>query len=268
MRVRILIALVMAAVCAESASAATYLPGFVWNRSTDFTGGTIAYGTAGNPNNDSQGNATWYYEGAQGGNLASANPWYAQSRSLLVWSPGTNQWRAGTADQAPEVGQTQMSMNDINFTFASPIVRWQNPTGQSILTNIDFDTDMISFRHDADSYDAELAVVQYHALSNTYDVLWSDTRTLPHNGLIQSGPRIDLANVAIAPGDSVLFTTRVKLDSPLGGNGSIAWFDAAQLTLEPASAVPLPSAAWSGLGLLGVMMGLKRMKRGGQAQRS
>jgi len=237
------------AVC--PALADSYTPGFVWNRSADWVPGTVNDATAGNPNNDSKGNPTWYYEQSQGGSLSSANPWYSQPRSSLVWSADTQQWRAGTQDQDPSVAQTAMEQADINFTFASPVVRWQNPTGQSILANIDFGTDVVSGRVGSGSYNLELAVVEYRALTNSYDVLWTDSRTAPWNRQVQPGPSVDLPDVSIGAGDSILFTMRIAIDQPLSGNGSAAWIDGAQLTLEPSTAAaPLPRAAYAGITLL------------------
>jgi hypothetical protein len=137
-----------------------------------------------------------------------------------------------------------MEQADINFTFASPVVRWQNPTGQGLAANISFSTDVVSFRSGAGSYDLQLAVVEYLAASQSYQTLWSATRTTPWNGQIQAGSSVTLPNVDIGAGDSILFTMRINIDSPLGGNGSADWLDSASLT--QVSAVPEPSTFIAG----------------------
>lgn len=120
-----------------------------------------------------------------------------------------------------------MGQADINFTFASPVVRWQNPTRSSLVVDISVHTDVVSYRQDGNSKDLELAVVK---LSGTYSVLWSGTKTAPNNGVVQPGNPVTLKNISVGPGDALLFTHRNKLDTPLGGSGATAWFDAATIT--------------------------------------
>lgn len=241
---------------ATNVIAAPYTPGFTWAREADWTPGTTNDSTAGNPDDDSLGNPTWRYERAIGGPLGSANVWYAQARSALVWRNG--QWRVDSADRSPAIAQDAMSQADINFTFDSPIARWQNPTGVTQLVDVSVDTDVISFRADSGSTDLELAVVRLNAATSTFDLLWSETRNAPHNSVLQPGAASTLFGVSVAAGDSVLFTYRNLLDSPRGGNGSTAWVDASTVTIVPEPA----SVAVLGLcGLLLVRVPRRRMTR-------
>lgn len=217
---------------AVSSAFASYGVGFEWVRQTDWTPGTIGNSTTGNPDDDSLGNPTWFYERSQGGNLASSNPWYAQPRNLQIWSNDTQQWRAGTSDQDPAMEPSLMEQTDVNFTFASPVVLWQNPTGSSLTVNIGVGTNVRSNRIDSNSEEIELAIVEVSS-GSVFNVLWSSTETAPDNGVIQIGSPVVLSNVSLSAGDGILFTSRIKQDSPMSGNGSVDWFDAASITIVP-----------------------------------
>ena len=258
----VLIATIVAGLVTAPASAG-YVTGFQWVRSTDWTPGTVNNSALGNPDGDAMGNPTWYYERSLGGNLASANPWYAQPRTPLIWRTGLQQWRAGTQDESPVVGSLNMAQADINFTFDSPIARWQNPTGSALVVDIGVDTDVVSFRHDANSTQLELAIVKMSG--STFTVLWSDTTIAPNNGVIQPGGPVTLQNVSLGANDALLFTYRNKLDTPLGGNGSTAWYDLASVTID-SMGVPLPASVWSGLGLLAGLAALKLLSHSRRSQ--
>src|SRR5688572_22780986 len=76
----------------KSSQASDYAPGFRWDRSEDWVPGTVPGSTAGNPAADKNGNPVWFYGYTTGGELGSANPWYAQELSPQVWSDG---WLTG-----------------------------------------------------------------------------------------------------------------------------------------------------------------------------
>jgi hypothetical protein len=202
-----------------------YGPGFVWSRYSDYSGGTTNGLINGNPNLDSLGNPTWYYQSAFGGSLSSGDPWYLHFVSRLVWNTANSQWRADAEGRDPAAGAYSMAQADaMGDGFRSPVVKWQNPTAESFSAVVCFGNDVVSQRTGPGAYSVEIAVVHVIASTAVYELLWSGSATTPWNGQVQHGPPVALG-VNIAAGDSILFTQRIGIDSPLPGHGSDGWFD-------------------------------------------
>lgn len=226
---------------------ADYPTGFQWVRSSDWLPGSLNDSLDGNPTPDSVGNPVWYYERCQGSDLASTVPWYSQPRSLQVWKEPGQRWHAKTIDGHPSESAEALEESDgIPFAY-SPVVRWQNPSGRSLLVDIYTGTDVQCFREGGGSQELELAIVK---LSGVYSVLWSTNRTVPNDGKLLPGPIVSLSSVSIEPGDAILFTYRNKQVQPQAGANHTAWFDAARIVVtEPTlTMVPAPHSillSWS-----------------------
>lgn len=106
----------------SAALAVDYTAGYLWNRSQQWTGGTVPGSTLGNPDDDTLGNPVWTHAISEGGGLGSATPWYSQPYSLLVWdnywygNGGSPVWARGYA--GPESDPSQ------NLNLNPPISRW------------------------------------------------------------------------------------------------------------------------------------------------
>lgn len=119
-------------------------PNAVWIRKLDWTDRPASdEGTTnGNPDDDAEGNPVWQYEVVQGGPFGSANPWYAQPGTLMVWDDswfgggGVWAWRpewspATTADYLPHNLDNWSGLPVPTWFTNMALVRWVNRTGRS-----------------------------------------------------------------------------------------------------------------------------------------
>lgn len=97
-----------------------------WRRIPQFTAG------GSNPAGDGFGNSVWQYEWTTGDALTSADPWWENPTTLMVWDPdwwgrGIGAWSRGD-NLSPMVNQTLLTHNLYTISHAyMPVVRWTNP---------------------------------------------------------------------------------------------------------------------------------------------
>jgi MYXO-CTERM domain-containing protein len=233
-----------------------------WTRATDWVNG-IAQGSTQNNPSPVGGMPTWQYEVVHGGALGSANPWYAQTGSLMTWDPawyhtGWGVWSNGN-DLNPPILPGRLIHNVHTSTFADiPLVRWLNPFGAgaqiTVAGTLTINWNGVNGLGRPD--DVDVVIARRNASDGSTSILYSTTVTKP-----QPFPSvgdsvmlpISLTHVVIGPGDSIVFTERGRQGlGPLG-----AWvnmYDAVTIT-----AVPGPGSL-ALLGLGGLVAGRRRRR--------
>ncbi len=267
-RARVIRAGLLCLSAAASAHAVAYESGFTWDRSNDWTPGTVPGSTIGNPDNDSRGNPVWqaaYVSG--GGGLASATPWYLQQRTLMVWDDewwpngeGSGRWaKAYLGDGVdnninPPIGRYGMS-HDLSPRKAEwesvPVATWINPLEQSALISVGGKFDLLwEGRNGSPDLDIEVAFVKF-AADGSHELLYSAVFENPNPNTYnhpfpQITTNVSIEPFVVRPGDSISFTARAA-NAPLASPDDkwILFRDDIKLTYV--TAVPEP-AAWAMLG--------------------
>lgn len=241
------------AICA-GAAAADYAPGFVWDRSADWTNGKLE-GYAwqnGNPDDDKNARAAWSYELVQtGGGLGDPKPWYAEPKSLLVWDAdwfggGYPVWAAGNNSNPNIAKTTIVHFIEGNYLGHAPLVRWINPTGATATVHITGNL-KVSWSGQGNlgtPVQADVAIVQVSP-KGQHTVLFSGTYDDPSPGDNNIGTKtvqVDLPGVVVPDGGSILIGVRgrsavngrwfamddnlkVTLDAVEGGGGCVPDID-------------------------------------------
>lgn len=243
-------------------AAGTAQAGQVWQRASNWVPGSTAGTTANNPG-PVNGSPAWQYEYTQGGGLGSANEWFKQPTQLMTWDPawyatGWGVWSKGN-NQNPPVLPSRLVHNVHPTTFGDiPVVRWLNPMGAA--TTIGLNGTMTVNWNGANGLgrpvNVDVVIAKHSAQTNTTSILFSTTVSKP-NPFPSVGDSvllpISLANVAISPGDSILFSHRGQTSvGPLG-----AWvnlYDNVSIT-----AVPAPGAA-ALLGMAGLLAARRKRR--------
>lgn len=240
-------------------SATSYTPGFVWDRSIDWTPGIVPGSSIGNPDDDKLGNATWMSEYVTGGGLGSLNPWYAQPGNLMVWD---NEWwpahfgvwargYAGVGDDNnlnPPVTQYGMA-HDISSTYGSwgyvPIVKWINPVGDGAILNIFGNADLIwEGTNGGPDLNFEISIARHH-VNGVVDLLYSNSFSNPNPSVVNRPfPKISipisLDAIRFNSGDQLSFSARL-LGGPLNTNDTKWGVFGDDFKLQLVSVVPEPS---------------------------
>ncbi len=249
-----LIVVSAAAFCA-GAMASDYSPGFVWDRSLDWTPGKVeGYSWQnGNPDDDKKDNPVWACEFAKGGGgLGDPNPWYKQPKTLMVWDAswyggGEGVWAQGN-NQHPPIYKTLLihvvqGQGDFENT---PLVRWINPAGADATVHITGNLKVYwAGQANLDvPLTCDVAVVSVSP-TGVYTVLFGASYDDPSPGDQNVGVKtvqIDLPGVVIPEGGSILIgvhgqtvqanrwfnmedNLKITLDALEGGGGCTADID-------------------------------------------
>lgn len=204
-----------------------YPLGFTWDREADWTPGTVASSSQGNPDDDANGQPTWNYEYATGDALASADPWYKSARTALVWDP--DWWGApGVWAKAVDVGGAAASDRLVHVLNAAgrdqiPVARWSNPSGEAQTLDI---TATVRFNWvNGASGDAEIALVNLTE-AGEFVPLYTATRNSSGGGWqILS---FSIPSLHVEAGGAILLSVRGQ-----GTTGSVALYDDVVLTIDP-----------------------------------
>lgn len=239
------------------ASAGDYDAGFVWRKADDYTAGTINNSTAGNPNLDKNGNPAWSYESFDKDLLN----W--DSSSLMVWRQNFRWVDAGDFVNISKWDQNVGLDTNWNTTGVDSLVRWTNPTGESIqvdmtgqLRNVWAGLDWVNggwSSYYVASPSAVRVILGYHDFSQgTSTLLIDNTYASPISADTRCNtwaecPYIDTSltrSISLDAGDSLFWTT-IPLGGAPGKNRWITTTDASvRITLtavvpEPVSAILL-----------------------------
>lgn len=273
-----------------SAHAAGYTPGYLWNRSQQWSGGVTPGSSLGNPDDDSLGNPTWVHETTSGGGLNSANPWYAQTSEKMVWdnywfgNGGQPVWAREYAGQ--ESGPAQnLNVNppisrwalthDVSVDFHSwqyvPQVRWLNPVGDGALVDIftysghPLTVEWTGGNGLSPNFDVEFAIAKFDASAGVYNLLYSQSLVNPAPGsqnppFSQASISFRLNSVRFDSGDSLVYSLRIVGDGPNGLN----WVNLYDhpLYMRLVSVVPEPSTSalmFCGLGVSALFVRRRRL---------
>lgn len=198
----------------------------VWNHCTEFVfpPGSAAGTTQGNPGPDSLGNLVWFHEYVTtGGALGSANPWYDEPASLLVWDPSwfgsTGKWVVGN-DFGTEIGAAGAThiygCSSLGCWFSyCPVRRWENLTGQALSLDVRGAPriEWSGINNVAGPVDVDMVVALRPAGSSMSTILVSTTVSKPTPGSSSNEyltVPVDLQGIVVAPGDSIVIAHRAR----------------------------------------------------------
>jgi len=237
--------------------AATYGPGFVWDRSVDYDAGTVHGLTLGNPNTDSQGVGVWRMESTNGGGdpLGGANPWYQDDTTIQVWD---NSWYGGGGVWArgdnvnPPMGQDSITMNVSNTGLrgTAPLVRWINPVHAGVELEITGEL-TVNWRGgggQSGNVDFDVVIAHVDKQNGTTSVLFGETFEKPHDDTTWESLSmpVDLLADGIGEGDEIIISAWGL------GTSSSTWPNLADdLSFELTAVVPEPAT----MGLLALAAG-------------
>jgi hypothetical protein len=247
----------------------SYESGYVWDRSTDWSGGSIPGTTAGNPDDDSRGNPVWLAEYTTGGEgLSSDTPWYLQKKTLMVWDDewwpngaGSGRWAKEYLGDGvdnninPPIGRYGMS-HDLSPRKSAwefvPVVSWVNPLTESALIKIGGSFDLLwEGRNGSPNLDIEVVFVKFSS-DGAQEVLYSHVFQNPNPNVYnhpfpQVTENISVSDFVVRPGDLISFSARAA-NAPLSSPDDkwILFRDDIKLTYIQAyvPAVPEP-ASWA-----------------------
>lgn len=191
-----------------------YGPGFRWSRVDDYQAGTVEGSAAGAPSPDAAGSPAWHYEYASGEGLDSANPWYVQGPTAMVWdgawlgNPANGLWTASD-DNLPAIDRGLLYQSSTNQWIGdwrnSPVVRWTNPTGAAVTVAVEGGLTVgWSVRGDM-PYDVEVVVARGGAQGT--DRLFEQTLSRPTDSTTQVIPLADII-AEIEAGGSIILSMR------------------------------------------------------------
>ncbi|MEP6878790.1 MAG: hypothetical protein ABI865_08055 [Nitrosospira sp.] len=216
--------------------ASGYAPDFRWNRSQDWVPGTVPGSITGNPSADKNGNPVWFYGYTSGGDLGSANPWYEQELSPLVWD---DEWWGGAGDGVwargykgpgadnigtnPPIGKWAMIHDMTAHTKSSqymPVVEWHNPVGNGAIVNVG-GSFKVSWEGQYASNSpvglVDIAIARLDASTGSIDLLYSATLVNPTEGdALSSFSTLtqpwNVSGLRLDEGDALRFTVRIRGD--------------------------------------------------------
>ena len=255
--------------------AGSYYPGFTWSVPQDYNQGTVRNSTAGNPDDDANGNPTWTYEWIDVNNLDADPPWYLNKTNLLTWDSyiyNRNTW--GTPYS---IGTVNLDGSSMNFHYSAaaigevPLVRWTNPTngpariditGRITLSwwGLNVNPNRASKDYWDYSYlvgspaDIDLVLGLHDASTNTVQVLYSKRLEKPHDEETTCVPPnygdcdhvdVDLdMQVDVENGDSIFWSARAVEYSTAANRWITLNYGQVKLTLasEPETEIPGPAA--------------------------
>jgi hypothetical protein len=207
-------------------ASADYEYGFSWQRQSDWVPGDNDGGVGNNPGPDPLGAPVWSYQYTTGGGLDSANPWYAEPRTMLVWD---SQWHgsddgvwARDDDQSPPVYDTAViHHNKAGQNDFIPIVGWANPVGEAIEVNIggSFLLEWEAGNGLAYPNDVDFVIALLDASEGTVTPLFSQSFSKPTDGITGTESiefDVSLENVALGVDDELLISHRADTEIPFG----------------------------------------------------
>ncbi len=256
-------------IISTAAESSGYAPGFVWNKHNDYTNGTVNNSTLGNPNLDQNGNPAWSYESFDKDLLnwdnSSLAVWYSWGR----WGAGGGFMNFSKGDQ-----NTQLDTN-WNNTGLTSLVRWSNPTGESI--NVDLSGQLVttwaglnwvnggwSDYNVASPTDIRVILGYYDVSEGTSSLLIDNTYLSPINeDTICTWSECPKAftslerSLSVDAGDSLFWTT-IALGSAPGKN---RWLTTADRSVNITMAV-VPEPVSSALFIVGASaLGIRRFQK-------
>lgn len=260
-----ILALVVSVVCLGVASSthAAYDPGFIWDRSVDWGTGSPPADTL----KDSEGNQAWRYEYVNGEGLAGiTDPWYENIGSTMTpdtaWfgTPDYLLWGRGD-DILPCMDAVQLYQL-VNDTYAGlhgvwtdiPVVRWLNPTGETIGLTVTGTLTVGWRKIDLASLPVEVAIARVNLTSGASTLLYSATVDNPAGSL-----SVNIPTVVMGPDDSLVITPRVtRAAEILDGTPYIAMRDDLVLIRNEWE---IPEPAIMALLAMGGLAALRRRRR-------
>lgn len=212
-------------------AAGEYRPGFVWQRSADWTPGTVE-GCAfarGNPDDDAKGYPVWSAEWVDSrGPLGASDVWYANPPMLMVWQnmpwgEPEPRWLRGM-DHGPQVKPNRLDHDldgpPFNLFEAAPLVRWTNPTHRMAGLEIGGPITVLWSGVDDVAFPTIVDVVIAHVNGETGSVqpLMTLMAVKPTNS---TEPEVSTFNVpdipaAVGPHDQIIWSIRGREASPKG----------------------------------------------------
>jgi len=197
-------------------SVVEYSPGYVWDRSEDWISENTHGSSGGNPANDSLGNPVWSYEWTQGGAVGSANPWYLQTTSPMVWDNswcgGTGTWAKGD-DVSPLIKKDFILHNIANSTIYSdiPMLRWISPSENILRVDIEGEISAVWTGQNGSSsaVNIDIVIAYEDVASSNRMVLYSTTVNKPSSSNIFDIP-VGIQSIEVNKGDGIIFTLRAQ----------------------------------------------------------
>ncbi len=220
----------MAVLLLGTASAmAQYDVGFTWNRWDDWKPGTSNGSSAGNPCTDSAGNPVWSNEYINNvpddSGLDSDSPWYnLPSSGLMVWDGHTGSGAWGYQyDNAPFIFPGPYGIGHVpnNESYRGdhfdivPVVRWDNPSSIPLQVSLTSGPDFKgTINRWPPGTTADLVIARTDASDGgSAHLLYSQTivKTLSQGqNEYFALPALDIENLALDPGDDILFSVRAR----------------------------------------------------------
>jgi hypothetical protein len=213
-----------------------------WNRFNDWSG------SAPNPT-IVLGAPTWKYESitaAPNSSLGSANPWFKQASTPMVWDPswyGSGQGVFASGDDAnPPIFRNHLTHNVVAGEYNKvPLIRWLRPswvTDPAVGISGTLTVNWAGLVNQAQANIVDVVIGKTDSHGNS-TAIWSRTTAKPSNNTVAESITfsVNLQSVALAPGESIFVSERAQ--TSYTPNGS--WINLLDnLTIN---AVPAPGTA-------------------------
>jgi hypothetical protein len=231
--------------------------GAVYRRSADWVPGTAGQ-VSGNPGPTPA--QSWTYEWVSGGALNSANPWYSQEASPMVWDSAwygqenVGVWARGDNGNPP-IGQMSMLHNEApSVSNYEPLVRWTDPDpGLPVNVTGNLVVKWSGMNGIGRPTDVDVVIARQNAARTITTLLLAQTVIKP-NPFPSVGDQVsipvNISNMLLAEGESMIVTLRARTTQ-------LSWvhlYD--NVTI---ATIPAPSAA--GVLALGGLVAARRKRR-------